>query len=164
METTAKLSTANLSSYLSDHVAGSAAGVELAENLAEDNPGNEFFEGLVSDIKKDQDTLERVMDKVGASESSIKTTGAVAAQKIGSGISGAGNSGQAKELGTLREAELLRMGITGKLCLWLVLQSLSDADERLAGFNLEHLVGRARGQLQGLEEQHPALARKALLH
>ncbi|HVL51589.1 MAG TPA: hypothetical protein VM754_08850 [Actinomycetota bacterium] len=163
MNATAEISTANLSAYLSDHMAGSSGGVELAQSVAEHNPGNEFFEQLLKDIKSDQDTLERLMDKVGASESSIKTAGAVAAQKIGSTISGSGGSGSTEKLGILREAEMLSLGITGKLSLWQVLEELAPSDERLAGFNLSGLVDRARKQLDGLHEQHRLLARKAFL-
>lgn len=164
MDTAAELSTANLSSYLADHLAGSTGGFELAQKLAEQNPGNSFFETLAQDIKKDQETLERLMDKIGASESSIKNVGAMAAQKIGTGISGSTGSGDTEKLGFLRESEMLTMGITGKLALWHVLDELAPADERLSGFNYGRLIERARNQLQGLHEQHRLLARKAFLH
>ena len=103
-------------------------------------------------------------DKIGASESSVKSAGAVAAQKIGTTISGAGGSGSTEKLGFLREAEMLTMGITGKLCLWLVFDEIASADDRINGFNFSSLIERARSQLNGLQEQHGSLARKAFLH
>jgi hypothetical protein len=128
------------------------------------NPGNGFFESLVTDIKKDQDALERVMEKVGASESSVKTAGAQVAQKIGSGLSGVGGSGMTEKLGVLREAELLSMGIMGKVCLWDALNEISEADERLASFNFSTWGAAAREQLSGLDAERLKLARKAFLH
>lgn len=163
-QTAAKLDTSTLSSYLADHIAGSSAGVDLAESLAKNVPGNEFFEGLVSDIKKDQDALERVMDKVGASESTVKTAGAQVAQKIGSGLSGVGGSGMTEKLGVLRESEMLSMGIMGKLCLWDALNEISDTDERLASFDFSKFGAAARSQLSGLDAERLKLARKAFLH
>ena len=163
-QTAAKVDTSTLSSYLADHLAGSSAGVDLAESLAKNVPGNQFFEGLISEIKKDQDALERVMEKVGASESSLKTAGAQVAQKIGSGLSGVGGTGMTEKLGVLREAELLSMGIMGKVCLWDALNEVSDADERLAGFDFPKWAAAARGQLSGLDAERSKLARKAFLH
>jgi hypothetical protein len=160
MATTAAVSTANLASYLSDHMAGSAGGVQLAEKMVEENPGIPFFQTLLADIKKDQDVLERIMDQMGASESSLKKAGALAAEKVGTAISG---SGSAEDLGVLREAEVLTAGITAKLSLWNALDEISDADERLASFDFQSLIAAARAQLDGLQEQHRKLSRKALL-
>lgn len=163
VQTAAELDTATVSSYLADHLAGSSAGIDLAESLAKNNPGNGFFESLVTDIKKDQDALERVMEKIGASESSLKTAGAQVAQKIGSGLTGVGGTGMTEKLGVLREAELLSMGILGKVCLWDALNELSDADERLGSFDFGKWAAAARSQLSGLDAERRKLARKAFL-
>lgn len=163
METTAEISTAALSSYLADHLAGSAAGIEMAQRLVEHKPGDELLSGLVSGIEADQETLKRLMVNVGASESSFKTAGALAGEKLGAGVSGI--EAQATEgLGVLRMAEMLTMGITGKVCLWEALQELSGADDRLSGFDFERLAQDARGQLGDLAEARKKMSRKAFLH
>lgn len=164
VETAAAISTATLSSYLADHKAGAGAGIQMAEELAETIPGNEFFDSLVKDIKSDQDTLVRLMKSVGASESTLKEAGMLAVERVSSAMSGVGAStGHSEELGTLRTAELLSMGIMGKLCLWQAMDELSDADERLGGFNFKRLMEGAESQIAGLAEQRLKLARKAFL-
>jgi hypothetical protein len=162
-QTAAKVDTATLRSYLSDHLAGSVLGVGVAEKLAEQNAGNEFFGQLVKDIKEDQDALERLMEKVGAEENPVKSVGAKVAQSIGTGFSGAGSSGAAGEMGGVRECEGLMMGITGKLCLWTTLKEISDSDERLAGFNLDRLIQNATDQRAGVEAERLRMSRKAFL-
>ncbi|HEX2150257.1 MAG TPA: hypothetical protein VHI31_08825 [Actinomycetota bacterium] len=163
VQTAATIHTANLRSYLTDHLAGSAAGVGVAEKLAEQNEGNEFFQGLVKAIKDEQDTLERIMDKVGAEENPMKSAGAKVAGAIGTGLSGASASGSTGEMGSVRECEGLLMGITGKLALWNTLKEISGGDERLSAFNYDRLIQDAVSQRDGLEAERLKMSRKAFL-
>lgn len=158
METTANVQTDAMTSYLNDHQAGSMAGLELAKNLAKDQPGNEFFTTLVEQIEGDQDTLERLMQKYGTTGSSLKQAGAVAMEKVGAALGSA-----AEDLGFLRKLETLSMGVAGKRCLWEALSEVSEGDEKLEGFNFERLIASATSQLEGLESQRQKAARKALL-
>lgn len=161
--TAATVDTATLRSYLTDHLAGSVAGVGVAEKLAEQNPSNEFFQGLVKSIKADQDALERIMEKVGAQENPIKSAGAKVAQSIGTGLSGASGAGNAGDMGAVRECEGLMMGITGKLGLWTTLKEISEADDRLSAFNYDPLIQSAIEQREGIEAERLKMSRKAFL-
>ncbi|CAN5857870.1 hypothetical protein BH23ACT12_BH23ACT12_15080 [soil metagenome] len=163
VETAATVDTATLRGYLSDHLAGSAAGVGIAKKLAEQNADSEFFQQLVKDIKEDQDALERVMDKVGAEENPVKSAGAKVVQSIGTGLSGASGGGASGEMGSVRECEGLMMGITGKLCLWTSLKEISGADERISGFNYDRLIQNAVEQRDGVEAERLKMSRKAFL-
>ncbi|HYN98699.1 MAG TPA: hypothetical protein VEU28_03400 [Actinomycetota bacterium] len=163
VQTAATIHTATLRSYLTDHMAGSTAGVGVAEKLAEHNEGNEFFQGLVKAIKDDQATLERIMDKIGAEENPVKSAGAKVAGAIGTGLSGASASGSTGEMGIVREAEGLLMGIAGKLALWNTLKEISDGDERLSAFNYDRLIEDAKSQQDGLEAERLKMSRKAFL-
>lgn len=163
VQTAATVDTATLRSYLTDHLAGSVAGVGVAEKLAEQNPNNEFFQGLVKSIKEDQDALERIMDKIGAEENPIKSAGAKVAQSIGTGLSGASNAGNAGDMGSVRECEGLMMGITGKLGLWTTLNEIAEADERLSAFNYDKLIQAAIEQRDGIEAERLKMSRKAFL-
>lgn len=164
VQTAATVDTSSLRSYLSDHLAGSRAGVGVAKKLAERHPGDDFWQGLARSIEEDQDALERVMDKIGAEENPVKSAGAKVAQSIGTGMSGASGGGSAAEMGVVREAEGLYMGISGKVCLWDTLNEIADTDERLGGFNFGRLIQSAKDQLEGLEAERLKLARKAFLH
>lgn len=163
VQTAASVDTATLRSYLTDHLAGSVAGVGVAEKIAEQNPNNEFFQGLVKSIKEDQATLERIMDKVGAQENPIKSAGAKVAQSIGTGLSGASNEGNEGDMGSVRVCEGLMMGITGKLCLWTTLNEIAEADERLSAFTYDKLIQSAIDQRDGIEAERLKLSRKAFL-
>lgn len=158
METTVGVNQDSLKSYLNDHQAGSMAGLELAKNLAEARPGDEFFASVAKEVEQDQETLERLMDKFGSTGSAVKQAGAVMMEKVGSALGTA-----ADEIGFLRKLETLTMGIKGKLCLWEALKEISEADERLAGYNFDRLAAGAKTQLEGLETQRLKAARKALL-
>jgi hypothetical protein len=163
VQTAASVDTATLRAYLTDHLAGSVAGVGVAEKLAEQNPSNEFFQGLVKAIKDDQATLERIMDTVGAQENPVKSAGAKVAQSIGTGLSGASGAGNAGDMGSVRECEGLAMGITGKLSLWTTLKEIGDGDERLSGFNYDRLIQDATAQRDGIESERLKMSRKAFL-
>jgi hypothetical protein len=158
MPTTAQIDTDAIKGYLNDHQAGSVAGLELAKSLAKDHPGDEFLSKLAQEIQEDQDTLERLMEKFGTSGNTVKQAGAFAMEKVGTALGAAGD-----DLGFLRKLETLTMGVEGKLCLWEALKEVSEADERLGGFNFDRLMAGAQSELDGLASERLKAARKALL-
>jgi len=54
-------------------------------------------------------------------------------------------------LSRLEELEFLSLGVEGKLLLWRCLESVSSAEQRLAGFDFATLVKRAEVQREELE-------------
>lgn len=157
-----KIRTDSLKGYLNDHHAGATGGAELAASLAEHNTQYEVLTTVAQDIAEDRDTLMRLMDQFGTEGSKVKQAGALFMEKIGAAsFEGASEANQS--LTFLRQIELLRMGVHGKLCLWQTLDGISDSDERLRNFDFERLAARAEAQLEGLREGQLKLARKALV-
>jgi hypothetical protein len=110
-----------LSVYLNDHLAGSAAGVQLAKRCREahgDSDLGRYLEGLVGQIEEDRRVLERVMTRVGAQSNLVKQAGALGAEVLArlkhlTPVLGAGST-----VARLEEIELLSLGIEGKRLLW----------------------------------------------
>jgi hypothetical protein len=154
----AELELGAIRSYLNDHRAGSVAGVQLAEKLAEELPEDDFFLRLHNEIKADQDVLDRLMEVLGASGNPVKEAGAWIVEKMGAAAGEASD-----DLGLLRMVEALTMGIKAKQCLWEALEEIAGADSRLEGFDFERLTSGARSQLDGLEAAQRRVARATLL-
>jgi uncharacterized protein (DUF2249 family) len=58
--------------------------------------------------------------------------------------------------------EGLTIGIQGKLSLWENLRTIADHDPRLATFDFDHMIERARVQQTGVEQYRRAAAETAL--
>lgn len=140
--------------YLSDHLAGSVAGVELARRCANSNKGTEFGQflqtTLVPAIEEDQASLKRIMKLVGASESLLKNAMFWAGEKMGR-LKFNGDLTSYSPLSRLIELEGLTSGVAGKLSLWQCLREAGDP--RLSTVDLTELIARADEQLKGLEIQ-----------
>lgn len=149
--------------YLSDHHAGSVAGVELARRCANSNMGNEFGQflqnTLVPAIEEDQATLKRIMKLVGASENVVKNAMFWAGEKMGR-LKFNGDLTSYSPLSRLIELEGLTSGVAGKLSLWQCLREAGDP--RLGTVDLTELIARAEEQLKGLEVQRRKAAALAL--
>jgi hypothetical protein len=153
-----------LSVYLNDHLAGSAAGVQLAKRCREahgDSDLGRYLEGLVGQIEEDRRVLERVMTRVGAQSNLVKQAGALGAEVLArlkhlTPVLGAGST-----VARLEEIELLSLGIEGKRLLWGLLNELSGSDDRLREFDFTALGEGARTQRDGLEPFRIALGMAA---
>lgn len=156
------MSTEALGTYLNDHLAGSVMAVEMVDRAIEDNPSTplaEFLTGLVADIREDQDTLRRVLDRLEVAQSPLKKAGAWLAEKAGQ--LKLGHTGESA-LRRLEMLETLGLGIQGKLALWLALERVAAKHHRLAGFDFVALAHRARDQLTRVEVQRLEAATEAL--
>jgi hypothetical protein len=149
-----------LSAYLNDHLAGAAAGVQLAKRCMEAHEGTElgrYVGDLVGHIEEDRRVLERVMARVGARSNPVKQAGALGAELLTrlkhlTPVLGPGSS-----VARLEEIELLSLGIEGKRLLWCLLDELSRSDHRLRDFDFARLEEGARTQRDGLEAFRIAL-------
>jgi hypothetical protein len=149
--------------YLNDHLAGSAAGSELARRCRDNNRGTplaEFLDGLLRQIEEDQLALEGIMDALGAPRNPAKLAAAWLAEKVGR-LKLNGQLLQYSDLSRLLELEGLGVGIHGKLDLWRALIAVRDAYPPLADAPLEALERRAVDQLAGVEEQQARAAEVA---
>jgi hypothetical protein len=142
-----------LGTYLTDHLAGSAAAVELArkaQSKTADTPLGAFLTGLAEAIEADRQTLVDLIDRLGVDTSPLKQAGASAAEKLSrlrlhERVTGS------DALSRLMELESLALGIEGKLRLWRALQAVADRHPAIAATDLDTLVDRATHQLGELE-------------
>lgn len=152
-----------LAIYLNDHLAGAAAGTELARRLRTSNEGEtEFGPALAevcAEIEADRETLKAVMERLGVEESRIKPLAAVLGERLGR-LKPNGQLRGYSPLSRLVELEALQAGVAGKRCLWRALEQTHA--EELAGFGLDALAERATGQLRRLEALHLKAAALAL--
>lgn len=142
-----------LGTYLNDHLAGSAAGVELAEKLAENNEGTPLGAVLAvvaAEIKEDRSALENLIERLGIGKSAVKHAAGWALEKLSRLRINTPLTGS-PDLTRLLEIETLSLGIEGKLAMWRALQRVADHDTRLAAIDLDNLILRARQQREALE-------------
>jgi hypothetical protein len=150
--------------YLNDHFAGATFGMELSRRAATENRGTElgdFLHVLHEEIVEDRQTLRAVMNALGIEASPVKPAGAWLLEKAGR-LKLNGQLRGHSPLSPLVELEGLEAGVSGKRCLWQVLERAFPGDPRLRRFQLAALVARAEEQLQGLQEHRLLLGPDAL--
>jgi hypothetical protein len=148
--------------YVSDHLAGAAAAIQLAERCRTRDPASELgheLQGLLGDIEDDKRFLERVLEAAGGSPKPIKRASALGMELLANlrmslPVLGPGSA----EAARLEEIETLCLGIEGKRLLW---RALASADGGLAGFDFEDLERRAEAQRDRLERFRLQLASEA---
>jgi hypothetical protein len=156
----------NLLGYLNDHLAGAAAGIQLAERCRDRDPESELghvLQALLIEIRHDREVLERVIRVLGGSPNTIKRATALGAERMSSlrmwlPMIGPGS----RESARLEEIEVLSLGIEGKRLMWAALAQLSSTDARLSEFAFPDLKRRARSQRDRLERFRLRLAAEAL--
>ena len=145
--------------YLHDHLAGSAAAIDLLETLRKERAGQplgQFASELLAEIKDDRNTLRELGNKVGSDTSPVKEAAAWFAEKVSRLKL---NHDSKDGLGTFEALEFLALGIQGKLAMWRALSAAQSFDERLQGFDFEHLAARAKSQHDNVEERRLDYAR-----
>ena len=148
--------------YLSDHLAGASAAIQLVERCRARAPGSELgqeLQRLLSDIEEDKRVLERVLEASGGSPNPIKRASALGMEflanlRMSMPVLGPGSVDVAR----LEDIETLCLGIEGKRLMW---RALASADVALAGFNFEDLERRAEAQRDRLERFRLQLASTA---
>lgn len=142
-----------LGAYLSDHLAGSVAAIDLIEKLREQNertPLAAFMTGLKPEIEADQAVLKQLIDKVGEPKNPVKLAGGWVLGKL-TRVRFDERVTRSVDLSRLLELEMLSVGIEGKLCLWRALRQLTGSRPELAALDLEALIGEAEEQRRGVE-------------
>jgi hypothetical protein len=150
--------------YLNDHLAGATAGVEISRRSAGSNEGSPYGEDLDSiatEIAEDRDSLRDVMRRAGVTPNSAKTAMVRLAERTGRLLKLNGRVLTYSPLSRVEELELLRIGVEGKLALWLTLKETRGADPRLEGVDLGKLATRAERQRDRLEAMRLKAAREA---
>lgn len=150
--------------YLTDHLAGATAGVNLSEMAAQEHRADEhgaFFGAIASEIKADFATLERLIDELNITKSATKS----AAAEIGSKIMAPKfTGGDDDELNAFITLETLSMGVEGKVCMWKALKTVAGAYPTLEGYDLDELIARGESQRERIEATRLEIAPQALAH
>ena len=153
-----------LDSYLNDHLAGSAAAVELVERIKANNEGTPLaahLEGLGREIEADRDTLGELMERLGVTRSTPKQVVGKVMETLSRLRLNERVTGGA-QVTRLMELETLSLGIEGKVALWRSLNHVGDSRPELAEFDIPALIVQAVGQRAGLEPYRLEAAAGAL--
>jgi hypothetical protein len=150
--------------YLNEHLAGSAAGLELAEKLRDNNQGTPLGNDMAAlhhDIEQDRATLEELMRHLEVERHPVKEAAGWLLERLSRLRLNPALTGS-DDLTRLLETEALSLGIEGKLSMWTALKDAAAGDERLAGTDFDRLIERARTQRRTLEPHRLAAAGRAL--
>jgi uncharacterized protein YoaH (UPF0181 family) len=142
-----------LGTYLNDHLAGAAAGVELASKLGANHEGTPFGNAVAAvaeEIRADRETLQALMERLGIGKSPVKQAAGWVFEKatrlrFNQRLTGS------DELTRLLETETLSLGIEGKLAMWQALKGIDGLDAELGRADFDRLIFRARQQREALE-------------
>lgn len=144
-----------LAIYLNDHLAGATGGVELARRLRASNRGNDVFgqplDRICVEIEEDRATLERVIDRLGFSQSRVKPAAAWVAEKLGR-LKLNGRLRGYSPLSRVLELEGLLFGITGKMALWETLADLEGVE--CLEIDFAQMSARAAEQRSAVDDLH----------
>jgi hypothetical protein len=155
--------TSLLAVYLTDHHAGSAAGVALARRTARNNtklPGGAALTDLARQIEEDRRTLEHVMHALDIRPSPVKVALARAAELAGR-LKLNQRLVRRSPLSAVLELEALALGILGKRKLWQALDGLPGV-AAATGVDFAALAERAHVQHQVVETSRRGAAHTAL--
>ena len=154
-----------LATYLDDHLAGSAAAIELVERWRARGVSaavTALLEELEEELRTDQQTLIDVRARLGSAPSVAKPIAGWLAEKIAR-LKLAFVSEAAERFAALESLELLQTGIQGKRAMWALLQELTARQPRLQGVDYGVLILRAQAQYTRLDEKRMDLARVVLV-
>jgi hypothetical protein len=116
------MSTANISNYMNDHLAGATGALDLIRHLSAiaDLPADQqFYDHLVQEIEEDKRLLSEMLELLNEKPSRVKQALGWFAEKV-SRLKLELN-GMSHELGHFEALELLTLGIQGKRVLWKAL-------------------------------------------
>jgi hypothetical protein len=143
-----------LATYLIDHLAGSAAAIELLEDLEGTYAGTAlttFFAELQADIAADQKELQGLMNRLQIGESRPRNFAAWLAEKsvaLKVRLDDKANG----PLRLIESLEVVGLGVHGKLALWEALKATAEEVPRLRGLvDYESLAQRAQEQRNRIE-------------
>ncbi|MEX5274569.1 hypothetical protein RF638_11505 [Kocuria sp. CPCC 205235] len=146
------MTTKTIETYLQDHHAGSAAGLDAFRRVAEGHGDREVRSKvgrLAYDVAEDQRSLETIMSAFDIKPSQLKDIPARAAEKIGR-LKLNERVTKRSPLSDVVELEALTAAVYAKSLGWRILLEVND--DRLDKSKIEELLNRAREQENELEE------------
>lgn len=143
---------AMIKTYLRDHHAGSAAGVDLFRRVAKSHGDPEVRQAVArigDDVVSDQRDLERLMRTFGARPAKLKDLIGKVGEKLAR-LKLNRRLFQRSPLSDVLELEMLVIAVHGKSLGWNLLRQIDDP--RLNKEKLDRLFDRARAQEDALEQ------------
>ena len=157
------MSTEPLAVYVNDHLAGSAAGLTLMDDLATRAEGTALepkLRALAAEVREDQQLLRDTLDRLAAGERRIAQAAAWMGEKVSEKrLALAARNHPA--LALLEGLESIALGLQGKLGIFRVLAELGPLDPRLAGLPYGARADRTVIQHGMIEAERRAAAREA---
>jgi hypothetical protein len=152
-----------LSAYLNDHLAGSVGAVEMIERAIGENTANLLAHRLqkeLEEIRKDQDIVRDLIQRIGSAESRLKKAGAWLVEKAGRVK--LGGTDEPTGLSRMETLEALVIGIHGRRALWRALRVVADKHPVLRDLDLDSLERQTTEQHDRVEEWRLEAAREVL--
>ncbi len=150
--------------YLNDQLALGVLWREVAQRARRNNEGTDagaILERVSTGITEGVQTFERIMRRLGAAKNPVKTSAALAAERL-MRLKLNGRVRGYSPLSRFVELDFLAMGIDGKKLLWTTLRDLAALGTRLPEVDFEQLIERAICQREDLEPHRAAAGRRAL--
>ncbi len=159
------MNTQHLTTYLSDHIALSVAGVELAKRCRSSNEDSElgtYLGELIPKLEYEQKIVKSLLHKLEASESLLKNMAGWAAEKVGR-FKPNDSILRYSPLSRVVELETLISGLRAQMLMWKTLELCSEeepaiSDIKCAWFAAEHITCGER-----LEEFHKEAVQQAFM-
>jgi hypothetical protein len=149
--------------YLQDHLAASVAGIELAKRCRDNNRGSElglFLDKFVDTLEREQARIREMLDRLGASEPTVKKMAAWAAEKI-TRLKLNDSLLNYSDLGRVVELEALLAGLQSQIAMWRILQYCCSIYPPLGGMDFENALKEAEASFQEMTQHHLLAARIA---
>ncbi|WP_066070435.1 hypothetical protein [Frankia sp. EI5c] len=145
-----------LGTYLNDHLAGAAAGADLASRIArvhQGTPSGPVLARIADAIEQDRSTLLEIMEILEVPRRRHKMLLGRLAEKAGR-LKLNNRLLRRSPMSSVIELESLWLGVNGKSRLWRTLRTVAPRDDRLRPRTelFDHLLDRARQQAEDLED------------
>lgn len=147
----------HLETYLNDHLFGSTAALELLQHLEKSHEKlAPFLSSLRADIESDRKELEDLLERIGASPSSVRQAAGWTLEKLARLKMNVDDESEG-ELKLFESLEVLEIGVYGKGALWRALKIVPAA----SGLNYDRLISRADEQRKRIGAARLAAAQAA---
>jgi len=146
------MSTPHLSVYLNDHLAGSAAALEILALLKKLEPTVENWNRIDTAVREDRAILEQIMARAGVADSTIRQATAWVVEKLAELKVRFEDAGDG-HLQRLQLIEALAIGIDGKRALWTLLRVVTASQATFGDIDYSDLIQRATLQREEVERR-----------
>jgi hypothetical protein len=154
------MSTTGLTTYVNDHLAASVAALEMLDRLIEhpvEPDDARFFTALRDELRREQDELRRTLERLDASESTVRQAAGWLAEKAGA-LKLRWDDPSAIGLRRFQSLETLAVGIFAKLSMWRAMAAVADGIPALQPLDLSGLARQAERQHAEVERRRVAAA------